>query len=246
LSPPSDGLLITGTDTGVGKTVIAAGICAWLAAAGRNPQPLKPVESGTDDNGGVPADAALLALCAGLVDGELPCVQHLPEPLAPVVAARRAGVELRIEAFDEAIAKLRASGRGPLVVEGVGGALVEVAPGTMVADLAARWQLPVLVVAGNRLGVLSHTLMTVETLQARGADVLGVVLNTLHGEAPGLAESNNAQELEATLPAGVPLLGVQGFVAADRRADPSAMAAAVAPWFGQVATLVADPRPPRS
>jgi dethiobiotin synthetase len=216
------GLLITGTDTGVGKTVVAAGLVAWARRLGPV-APWKPVESGTAENGGVPADGALLAECAG-VTLESVNVFALGEPLAPVVAARRAGVSLEVEVLDAGAGRL--ADRGLPIVEGVGGALVEVCPGVMVADLPQRWGLRALVVAGNRLGVLSHTLLTVEALLARGAVVAGVVLNTLHDGEPTTAESTNAAELERTLPAGADLLGVVPFVS-DRR--PEALAAAVAP-----------------
>ena len=214
------GLLVTGTDTGVGKTVVSAGLVAW--ARRRGPvAPWKPVESGTAEHGGRPADAALLARCAGL-ELEHVCLVALSEPLAPVVAARRAGVELSVAALDAGAAAL--SARGLPIVEGVGGALVEVSEGLMVADLPARWGLRAVVVAGNRLGVLSHTLLTVEALLARGADVAGVVLNTLHAAPPSVAEQNNAAELRRTLPAGVPLLGTVPFVA---EPEPEALARAV-------------------
>lgn len=215
------GLLVTGTDTGVGKTVVSAGLVAWARRFGPV-APWKPVESGTGDSGGLPADAGLLALCAG-VSPELVCGLALAESLAPVVAARRAGIPLSVESFDAAMAALPT--RGLPVVEGVGGALVEVCEGVMVADLPRRWGLRAVVVAGNRLGVLSHTLLTVEALLARGADVAGVVLNTLHPGPPSVAESTNAAELVRTLPAGVPLLGAVPFVA-DR--SPAALADAVA------------------
>ncbi len=221
-------LLVTGTDTGVGKTVVAAGLVAWLRGRWPDVRALKPVESGTDDHGGIIADAALLARAAGLDEGALGAnVYSLPEPLAPVVAARRAGVTLSLDRLDARWDALRGVG-GPIVVEGVGGALVEVVRGVTVADLAARWSLPALVVAGNRLGVLSHTLLTVEALRARGVRVAGVVLNTLHGGEPSVAEEANAGELGRTLPVDVPLLGSIPFLLGDSADDPAALALAVA------------------
>ena len=224
LSAPSraaPGLLVTGTDTEVGKTVVTASLVAALTQAGVTVAPRKPVESGTDDNGGVPADCALLAACAGVSIDEVHALA-LPEPLAPTVAAERAGVALEIEALDSVVASIPPE--VVAVVEGVGGALVEVARGTMVADLPARWELPVVVVAANRLGVLSHTLLTVEALQHRGAPVLGVVLNTVHDGAPSVSEQTNEAELRQLLrPHDVPLWGPFPFLVAR---DPAALAAA--------------------
>ena len=222
-------LLVTGTDTGVGKTVVAAGLTAWLRLRWPDVRPLKPVESGTDEHGGVLVDSARLARAAGLRDGALAAnVYALPEPLAPVVAARRAGIELSLDRLDARWDQLLAVG-GPVVVEGVGGALVEVVPGVTVADLAARWSLPAVVVAGNRRGVLSHTLLTVEALRARGVRVAGVVLNTLHAGEPSTAEATNAGELGRTLPVDVPLLGSIPYLAAEEVGRPEALARAVAP-----------------
>lgn len=216
------GVLVTGTDTEVGKTLVTAGIVAALRQAGVPVQPLKPVESGTDENGGVPADAQLLATCAGLPLGATHVVA-LAEPLAPVVAARRQGVELSMEPLDAAVAAVPDS--TALVVEGVGGALVEVAAGVFVADLPTRWGLPVLVVAANRLGVLSHTLLTVQALQQRGAQVLGVVLNTMHPGPPSVAEQTNADELARLLT--VPLLATIPWLPEADRRDPRTLGIAV-------------------
>jgi len=219
-------LLITGTDTGVGKTVVTGGLVAWLREQGEAVHPLKPVESGTDEADGSPADAALLARCAGL-PGPADCnVFALAEPLAPVVAARRAGVDLNVGPLDRRVEALGGQ-PGHLLIEGVGGALVDVAPRLPVADLAARWDLQVVVVAANRLGVLSHTLLTVEALLHRGATVAGVVLNhPPQGEAT-LAQRTNQAELERLLPPDVPLLGSVAALPPDSCDDPRTLAKAV-------------------
>ena len=227
-------LLVTGTDTGVGKTLVSAGLCAWLRGQGRDVLGLKPVESGTDDNGGVPADAGLLARCCG-AELEQCIVYALPEPLAPVLAARRAGVSIDIARLDAAF-EAACAAHEFVVVEGVGGARVEVAPGVDVADLAARWGLATLVVAANRLGVLSHTLLTVEALQSRNVPVLGVVLNSV-GSASGLAERTNAEELGRLLPSEVPLLGPMAYVGPEDRVQPKKLAAAVSRIAGGLFSL---------
>ncbi len=223
----SRGLLITGTDTGVGKTLVTAGLCAWLRARGRGVRPFKPVESGTNDFGGVPADSSLLAKCSGRPLSEV-CIYSLPEPLAPVVAARRAGLSLDLVRIEEALGGLVETS-DQVLVEGVGGARVEVVEGLEVLDLAARWDLDVLVVSANRLGVLSHTLLTVEALLHRGARVRGVVLNTLSEGAPTTAAQTNEGELRRLLPTGVPLLGCIGWVPEESQRDPEALAAALDP-----------------
>ena len=221
---PPRGLLVTGTDTGIGKTMISAAICASLRARGALVRAFKPVESGTADNEGVPADAQLLAACSGMSGWRDANFISLKEPLAPVVAASRGSTELDFEGMTARMETLRA--QGPLVVEGVGGVLVEVVPGITVADLAVRWNLNVLVVAGNRLGVLNHTLLTLEALQSRGAAIAGVVLNTLSPDEPTVAERTNSAELTRLLPPTVRLLGRFRFIPPDKQRDREALAAA--------------------
>ena len=223
----SRGLLITGTDTGVGKTLVTAGLCAWLRERGRGVRPFKPVESGTDDFGGVPADSSLLAECSGRPLSEV-CIYALPEPVAPVVAARRAGSVLDLVRIEEAFEGLAETSE-QVLVEGAGGARVEIIEGLEVLDLAERWDLDVLVVSANRLGVLSHTLLTVEALLRRGARVCGVVLNTVSEGPPTTAAQTNEAELRRLLPPGVPLLGCVGWVPPESQRDPEALAAALDP-----------------
>jgi len=224
-------LMVTGTDTEVGKTLVSAGLCAWRASKGLPVRALKPVESGTQDNGGTPADAALLARCTGQPRPQDCNVVALAEPLAPVLAARREGIEIDLQRLDARFSELRAE-PGALVVEGVGGALVEVAEGVTVADLAARWHLPTLVVAANRLGCLSHSLLTVEALEGRDVPVIGVVLNTVCAGEPGLAEESNIEELARLLPRSAPLLGTIPFIPEDARDKPEALALATSELAG--------------
>lgn len=231
------GVLVTGTDTNIGKTIVAASLCASLRRRREGVRAFKPIESGTSENDGVPADAQLLAACAGMARWQDANAVALTEPLAPMVAAARGWTELDFERMTARMEALRAE--GPLVVEGVGGALVEVVPGVTVADLALRWDLAVLIVAANRLGVLNHTLLTVEALDRRGAVIAGVVLNTISPDEPTVAERTNAAELDRLLPPTAPLLGRFPYIAPESRRDPEVLAAAggwlagrLLPYFG--------------
>jgi dethiobiotin synthetase len=217
-----NGLLVTGTDTEVGKSLVATGLLAWARGRGLGWSAWKPVESGTDDTDGVPGDATLLAAALGVPVGDVSGIL-LPEPLAPVVAGRRAGVSWTVEELDARFAERSR----PVLVEGAGGPLVQIVEGVMMADLAPRWGLDVVLVAANRLGVLSHTRMAVEALLARGVSSVRVVLNTVRPGAPSVAEATNAGELERTLPAGATLLGTVPFVPAADRRHPAALAEAV-------------------
>jgi len=226
---------VTGTDTEVGKTRVAAGLCAWLRQQGRDVQPFKPVESGTELSNGVPVDSELLARCAGLTGHSEVNVYALPEPLAPVLAAERADVEIEMSSLDARFTALAERG-AEIIVEGAGGALVEVCRGVMVADLASRWDLRVLVVAANRLGVLSHTLLTVEALRARGARIAGVVLNSVTPGPESVAQQTNPEELRVTLPSGVALLGTMPYLPTLEQDCPEALASGVASFAAKLFT----------
>jgi dethiobiotin synthetase len=189
-------LVVTGTDTGVGKTVVAAAIILGLRQMGIRAVGFKPVESGLAPE--TPADSEVLAVASSV---DLPLARpllRLAEPLAPAVAAERAGLALDPQAVEERIAALRAAGHF-LVVEGAGGVCVPLAWGYTILDLAARLGLQAVVVSRAGLGALNHVVLTVEALKRRDIPVRGVVLNA-RGEPPDLAEATNPAALERLLP----------------------------------------------
>jgi dethiobiotin synthetase len=207
------GLFVTGTDTGVGKTRIAAGIVARLRSQGRRVGAVKPVASGAEraaDGRLVWGDAEALAAAAGGVDPHRVVPLRYEPPLAPPVAARLAGAPLSYEdvraATVEAMAWWAGQGAEVVVVEGVGGLLCPLAEGATVADLAVDLDLPLVIVARRGLGTINHTLLTVEAARLRGLRVAGVVLNGSEPTGNALAEATNAEELSRRL-AGVALLG---------------------------------------
>jgi dethiobiotin synthetase len=190
---------VTGTDTGVGKTVVAAAIVTRLRARGLRVAGMKPVETGLE-RGDPASDAALLRAAAG---GDAPealvCPVVLPEPLAPWLAARRAGRVIELEALDCALDALE-DGRDAVVVEGAGGLLVPVTEGVAFDALFRRWDAKLIVVAGNRLGALNHTLLTVQAARAAGLEVRGVVLNALAPATTAVADETNLASLAELLP----------------------------------------------
>ena len=209
-------VLVTGTDTGVGKTVIAAALIAVLRARGVRALGFKPVESGVDAD--EPADSELLARASGeRVALALPLLQ-LREPLAPAVAAERAGVALNPEELELRVDQLRKAGY-TLVIEGAGGVLVPLSwekrgresfsgdagekdsrpLSYTVLDLAERRNLDAIVVARAGLGTLNHIALTVLMLQSRRVAVRGIVLNG-RSTPPDLAESTNPSILARMLP----------------------------------------------
>lgn len=203
------GLFVTGTDTGVGKTVVTAALAAALRLDGLNVGVWKPVQSGAPLGSGV-TDAERL-LCGSGIDEPPEAVAPFTfaAPLTPLLAARCAGVELTMAALLEA-GKPLLRRYAALLVEGAGGVAVPLAEDALVADWAARLALPVLIVARAGLGTVNHTLLTVAYLRQSGVAIAGVVLNegadgvVLGGmDEPSVA--SNAALIERY--GGVPILG---------------------------------------
>lgn len=152
-------IIVTGTDTGIGKTVFSAGLAATL-----NAQYWKPIQAGLDEE----PDSAAVATLGVQADRILPEAYRLTTPCSPHRAA-----ELDDVTIDPA--KLGLPGvSGPLVVEGAGGALVPVTRDLLYADLFARWNQPVVIVARTALGTINHSLLTIEALRARSVPILGM------------------------------------------------------------------------
>jgi dethiobiotin synthase len=191
---------VTGTDTSVGKTVIAAGIVAWLRQRGFNAVGMKPIETG-----GSSADAELLFEASGK-SAKLTEIWpvHFEAALAPSVAARLAGTAVSLPALDEAFAHLSV-GRDAIVVEGAGGILVPIQGATTFADLFKKWQLQTVIVAANRLGTINHTLLTAAAAKAAGLCIVAIVLNNLPGSGEDVSRESNASAI-ADLLADVPVL----------------------------------------
>jgi dethiobiotin synthetase len=195
----SVGLGVTGTDTGVGKTVVAAAVAAAFVRRGVRVGVLKPIETGVS-SGNPPADATRLNAAAGeWQDLAIVCPFSFIEPLAPLVAAERAGRPIALNALDMAFARA-ASGCDAMIVEGAGGLVVPIAEGVTYATLFRRWHLELLVVAANRLGVLNHAVLTVQAAAAAGLRVRALILNTVTAAAPDLAAATNAAVLRRLLP----------------------------------------------
>ncbi|MFC9125371.1 dethiobiotin synthase [Streptomyces sp. NPDC057099] len=194
-------LVITGTGTEVGKTVVTAAVAATARAAGRSVAVLKAAQTGVRPD--EPGDAAEVARLAGAVTtAEL---ARYPEPLAPATAARRAGrTPVHPHEIAEAAAKL-ATEHDLVLVEGAGGLLVRFdAAGGTLADAARLLSAPVLVVAPAGLGTLNTTELTARELRSRGLDPAGIVIGSWP-VAPDLAARCNLADLPDV--AGAPLLG---------------------------------------
>ena len=175
------GLFITGTDTEVGKTAITACIAAAYRSRGRTPRAVKPLATGSDGPG---EDAEAIAKAAGHAPTVFAC---FPEPASPERAARQANIEIDHDGF---LNWAKAQKGDPLLIEGVGGWAVPLTSSLTVEDLAMALKLPVIVVVANRLGMLNHTLLTVEAVRDSGLTLAGVVINNGIGPDTKLQEWN--------------------------------------------------------
>ena len=186
-----NGLFVTGTDTGIGKTVVTGGIVAALRARGHDVGVAKPLQSGAlaDDPTG---DAMLLREWTGVPETADEIAPYsFSAALAPSVAAELSG---RVVTLSDAVHAVQtiAERHDAVVVEGAGGLIVPLGPGWTVADLAVALALPVLVVARARLGTVNHSTLTVQALRSLGLEPAGVVLNGTADES----SERNAQLIE--------------------------------------------------
>ena len=218
------GLFITGTDTGVGKTILSAALLAAMAAAGERVRAYKPVVTGLDEPPGVwPPDHELLARAAGMTPEQVSPLRYRPA-ISPHLAAVLAGERIDPAGL-VAHARKAADDGAHLIVEGVGGLLVPLTDRYTVRDLAAALGLPLVIAARPGLGTINHTLLTLEAARAAGLAVRAVVLTPWPGEPSPLERSN--RETIASL-GGVEVEGLGRAPSPDRGA--LAAAGAALPW----------------
>jgi dethiobiotin synthetase len=204
------GLFVTGTDTGVGKTVVGVALLRALVAAGWSAIGMKPVAAGRAQGEALNADVAAL-IAAANVAAPLADVNpySFARPIAPHLAAREEGAAIDLDRIGAAYTRL-AQRADAVVVEGAGGVRVPLGPGTEMLDLPARLGLPVLLVVGIRLGCLNHALLSAQALGAREIRIAGWVANRID---PGMREGDaNVAALVERMPA--PLVADIGWCAA--------------------------------
>jgi dethiobiotin synthetase len=217
------GLLVTGTDTDAGKTILAAALLAAMAAAGEPALAHKPAVTGLDQpRGRWPRDHELLGAVSGMSPEQVAPLRYGPA-VSPHLAAELAGERIDPEAL---AAAARAAGeQGPVIVEGAGGLLSPLADDYTVCDLAAALALPVLIAARPGLGTINHSLLTLAAARAAGLDVRAVVLTPWPAE-PSRLERSNRDAI-----AGMGDVNVAGLPAVERPdAALLARAGAQLPW----------------
>ena len=209
-------VFITGTDTGVGKSLFSAALLHALARHHRRVVGMKPIAAGTTLINGVLANDDVLALRAAstlTVPATLDNPVLLHDPVSPHIAAQRAGVTIDIAHIAACHRQLMALADA-VVVEGAGGFMVPISSQHTGADLARALNLPVVLVVGLRLGCLNHALLTLQAIRAQGLTLAGWVAN--HIEPTMLAQQDNIAFLRQQL--GAPLLATIPFMA-DAQAD---------------------------
>jgi dethiobiotin synthetase len=211
-------VFVTGTDTGVGKSLVAASLLRALQAQGVHVLGMKPVASGCEmtAQGLRNEDAELLRTHASSApDYDLVNPYALPEPIAPHLAAAHAGVEIRLDPIIAAFAALSTIAES-VIVEGVGGWAVPLSPALMQADLVHALKLPVILVVGLRLGCINHALLSARAIASDRCELIGWIGNQID---PAMAcREENLATLGARLPA--PSLGVLPYA---RERDPRAL-----------------------
>jgi dethiobiotin synthetase len=205
-------LVVTGTDTGVGKTLATAALACHARLAGIDVAVCKPVQTGSADGDDDLADVGRLSGVS-----ELHGLARFPEPLAPVAAARRAGMALPTRAELTAWVRSVDAPKRLTLVEGAGGLLVELGQGGVtLRDLASELTAPALVVVAPGLGTLNHTALTLEALASHDVSCAGLVLGAWPAD-PGVAETSNWDALAAlaplrtALPTGAGSMSAQDF-----------------------------------
>lgn len=207
------GVFITGTDTGVGKTFVAAGLIKALIKRGISVCPMKPVESGCKMRKGslVPADASALVRASCIKESiDLINPYRLRLPLAPSVAAEIEGKAINRKKIISSYAQLSRRYE-MIIVEGAGGIMVPVYKRYLFLDLACDLGLPVLIVARPGLGTINHTLLSIEAIRNRGLKVLGVIINNAAKSATGMSEKSNPDIIKklgkVSVPGIIPFFG---------------------------------------
>ncbi len=202
------GFFVTGTDTGVGKTVIAAALIKAIGLCGIRAGGMKPIETGCTKEGKslLPADGMFLKGIARMdepVSHITPCC--FEHPLAPMVSAEIEGTTVNLNKIKKAFNELTKAYKS-IVVEGVGGLFVPVNKNYFILDLAKEFGLPLIVVSRPDLGTINHTLLTVNYALREGLNVAGIIINYTYPSKGSLAEETNPQVIKQLSP--VPLIGI--------------------------------------
>ncbi len=206
------GIFITGTDTGVGKTVVAGGLACALKKEGLDIGIMKPVQTGCFETayGLIATDTNFLIDLSGVKDDiGLIAPYRFKEPLAPSVAAEIEGREIDIEKVASSYNKLTQK-HNFIIIEGAGGILAPIWKDFLFIDLIKRLSVPIIIVARIGLGTINHTLLTVRCAQDNGIEIIGVIFNHTSNKEDGVAEKTNPDIIKRLC--NLPILGILPFI----------------------------------
>jgi len=209
------GIFVTGTDTGVGKTVVSAALLGLFREAGVDAVPMKPIQTGCAKRGGklVAPDLEFMLAAAGIAPSpeelELMCPYRFEPACSPHFAAAKAKKAISLWKIAGCLREL--AGRHELVVaEGAGGVLVPIGGKKMMIDIIAMLKLPVVLVARPGLGTINHTLLSLAELRRAGAKMLGVIFNETEKTRRSYIEADNRKMIESL--SGIPVIGHLSYV----------------------------------
>jgi len=217
------GIFVTGTDTGVGKTLVSGALAAAARRSGARVGVFKPCESGCEEpDGSLHAnDAAFLQrMAATTAPLEQICPYRFREPLAPAVAAEREHISISTHHIETVFRQL-CEGCDAMIVEGAGGLLVPMAGDALTLDLIRQLALPVLIVARLSLGTINHSLLTIRHIQAAGLPLKGIVFSRTLDQHT-VAEQTNMEILQRYT--DVPVLGCLPFLNPEQQQNPDTLA----------------------
>ncbi|MFT4579403.1 MAG: dethiobiotin synthetase [Nitrospinales bacterium] len=207
-----NGFFITGTDTGVGKTVVTACLSLLFKNQGMDVGVMKPIETGVDPKCSSTAnsDAKFLMEVSGTTDAEEEvCPHRLKTPASPYQASQIAGTPIQASTILEQL-KILQSRHNMMLVEGIGGLLVPITARYNVADLAREIGLPLIIISRIRLGTLNHTLLTINAARQYGLEIKGIILNKLESGDLDEVEKQQGKLIEEL--SGTPILGTCPYI----------------------------------
>jgi len=221
------GFFIAGTDTGVGKTVVTAGLASLYRQLGMRVGVMKPIESGCKrlEDGLHPQDALFLKKMSSSPDAlDLIVPYRLEAPLTPSVAAEMEGIRIDLEAVKRIYQQLEGT-YDLMLVEGVGGIAAPLYKRLTSVELVRLLGIPVIVVACNTLGTINHTVLTVEHGRQRGLTLAGIIINNCDAD-PDVSSETNPEVIKQL--SGLPLLGLIPYLPSSTREDASLLAEVMA------------------
>lgn len=196
-------IFVTGTDTGVGKTVVTAAICRCIKLSGRTVAAMKPIQTGTNTQEIPDIEFIYRVIDEDYVIDDV-CPYRFAEPLSPKLASEISGVNININTILSSFEALDKENEH-LIVEGAGGIMAPIKSNYFMSDLISDLGIPVIIVSRPDLGTINHTLLTAEYAKNKGLTVLGIIFNK-YPHKRGLPELTNPNEI--SLISGIPILGI--------------------------------------